>query len=120
MDKKILINLDSKPLSGPWIRMMLILRFFFLRGILSSEIARTIRETLCNKLPEKHTNIKISSRGLKFMLFKNYKSEFDFICTLYRKSFQYIRSHTANPFPVMITGISLCSNSHREFPVMNT
>ena len=27
---------------------------------------------------------------------------------------------TANPFPVMITGISLCSNSHREFPVMNT
>ena len=28
--------------------------------------------------------------------------------------------HTANPFPVMITGISLCSNSHREFPVMNT
>ena len=28
--------------------------------------------------------------------------------------------YTANPFPVMITGISLCSNSHREFPVMNT
>ena len=27
---------------------------------------------------------------------------------------------TANPFPVMTTGISLCSNSHREFPVMNT
>ena len=27
---------------------------------------------------------------------------------------------TANPFPVMTTGISLCTNSHREFPVMNT
>ena len=27
---------------------------------------------------------------------------------------------TANPFPVMTTGISLCSNSHREIPVMNT
>ena len=29
-------------------------------------------------------------------------------------------TYTANPFPVMTTGISLCSNSHREFPVMNT
>ena len=29
-------------------------------------------------------------------------------------------TYTANPFPVMIAGISLCSNSHREFPVMNT
>ena len=29
-------------------------------------------------------------------------------------------NNTANPFPVMTTGISLCSNSHREFPVMNT
>ena len=29
-------------------------------------------------------------------------------------------AHTANPFAVMTTGISLCSNSHREFPVMNT
>jgi hypothetical protein len=28
--------------------------------------------------------------------------------------------HTANPFPVMTTGISLCSNSHRKIPVMNT
>ena len=28
--------------------------------------------------------------------------------------------HCANPFPVMITGISLCTHSHREFPVMNT
>ena len=28
--------------------------------------------------------------------------------------------HTANPFPVMTTGISLCTNSHREIPVMNT
>ena len=29
-------------------------------------------------------------------------------------------TYTANPFPVMTTGISLCSNSHREIPVMNT
>ena len=29
-------------------------------------------------------------------------------------------NYTANPFPVITTGISLCSNSHREFPVMNT
>ena len=28
--------------------------------------------------------------------------------------------HTANPFPVMTAGISLCTNSHREFPAMNT
>jgi hypothetical protein len=27
---------------------------------------------------------------------------------------------TANPFPVMTTGISLCINSHREIPVLNT
>ena len=29
-------------------------------------------------------------------------------------------SVTANPFPVMTTWISLCSNSHMEIPVMNT
>ena len=28
--------------------------------------------------------------------------------------------NTANPFPVMTTGISLRTLSHREFPVMNT
>ena len=32
----------------------------------------------------------------------------------------FVYSSTANPFPVMTTGISPCSNSHREFPVMNT
>ena len=31
------------------------LKIFLLRGILSSEIARTIRETFCNELPPKHT-----------------------------------------------------------------
>ena len=31
-----------------------------------------------------------------------------------------LQSLTANPFPVMTTGISLCTNSHREMPVMNT
>ena len=34
--------------------------------------------------------------------------------------FEYTAVFTANPFPVMTTGISLSSNSHREFPVMNT
>ena len=28
--------------------------------------------------------------------------------------------YTANPFPVMTTGISLCSDPHREIPVINT
>ena len=28
--------------------------------------------------------------------------------------------YTSNPFPVIIKGISLCANSHREFPVTNT
>ena len=29
-------------------------------------------------------------------------------------------AYTANPFPVMTTRISLCTNSHMEIPVMNT
>ena len=29
-------------------------------------------------------------------------------------------AYTANLFPVMTTGISLCTNSHMEIPVMNT
>ena len=36
------------------------------------------------------------------------------------KVYLKMQLYTANPFPLMTTGISLCSNSHREFPVMNT
>ena len=31
-----------------------------------------------------------------------------------------LQQFTAKQFPVITTGISLCSNSHREIPVMNT
>ena len=39
---------------------------------------------------------------------------------LTKNGHNFSKKCTANPFPVMTTGISLCSNSHREFPVMNT
>ena len=39
-----------------------------------------------------------------------------------REDSQWIlnRMYTVNPFPVMKTGFSLCSFSHREIPVMKT
>ena len=36
----------------------------------------------------------------------------------YKISFESPRFYTANPFPVMKTGFSLCTFSHREIPVM--
>ena len=63
-------------------------------------------------LTNTHSDIYIT-----FLSFAKYSQIY--VYSGYNKNTIYER-YTANPFPVMTTGISLCSNSHREFPVMNT